>query len=75
MNNRNQQTGRAQAPAESPAPTYLNVFTVEEYERAARPPRSGPRSEQHSLTRKYSASQSNSRPFQSMADSCVATGR
>ena len=32
MNNRNQQTARAQAPAESPAPTYLNVFTVEEYE-------------------------------------------
>jgi hypothetical protein len=33
MNNRNQQTARAPAPAESPALTYLNVFTVEEYER------------------------------------------
>jgi hypothetical protein len=33
MNNRNQpQTARATAPAESTAPTYLNVFTVEEYE-------------------------------------------
>lgn len=28
MNNRNQQTARAAAPAEAPAPTYLNVFTV-----------------------------------------------
>jgi hypothetical protein len=33
MNNRNQQTARVTAPAEAPAPTYLNVFTVEEYER------------------------------------------
>jgi hypothetical protein len=33
MNNRNQQTARATAPAESVGPTYLNVFTVEEYER------------------------------------------
>jgi hypothetical protein len=32
MNNRNQQTARSTAPAEAPAPTYLNVFTVEEYE-------------------------------------------
>jgi hypothetical protein len=32
MNNRNQQTARTTAPAETPAPTYLNVFTVEEYE-------------------------------------------
>ena len=32
MNNRNQQTARTPAPAESTAPTYLNVFTVEEYE-------------------------------------------
>jgi hypothetical protein len=32
MNNRNQQTAKVQAAAESPAPTYLNVFTVEEYE-------------------------------------------
>ncbi len=32
MNNRNQQTARTTAPAEAPAPTYLNVFTVEEYE-------------------------------------------
>jgi hypothetical protein len=32
MNNRNQQTARVAAPAETPAPTYLNVFTVEEYE-------------------------------------------
>jgi len=32
MNNRNQQTARVTAPAESTAPTYLNVFTVEEYE-------------------------------------------
>jgi hypothetical protein len=33
MNNRNQpQTARGTAPAEAPAPTYLNVFTVEEYE-------------------------------------------
>ena len=34
MNNRNQtQTARTTAPAEATAPTYLNVFTVEEYER------------------------------------------
>jgi hypothetical protein len=32
MNNRNQQTARGPAPAEAPAPNYLNVFTVEEYE-------------------------------------------
>ena len=32
MNNRNQQTARVPAPAETMAPTYLNVFTVEEYE-------------------------------------------
>ena len=33
MNNRNQpQTARTTAPAEATAPTYLNVFTVEEYE-------------------------------------------
>jgi hypothetical protein len=32
MNNRNQQTARATVPAEATAPTYLNVFTVEEYE-------------------------------------------
>jgi hypothetical protein len=33
MNNRNQpQTVRATAPAEATAPTYLNVFTVEEFE-------------------------------------------
>jgi hypothetical protein len=32
MNNRNQQTTRATAPAETSAPSYLNVFTVEEYE-------------------------------------------
>jgi len=32
MNNRNQQTARVPAPAEAPAHTYLNVFTVEEYE-------------------------------------------
>jgi hypothetical protein len=32
MNNRNQQTARGTAPAEAPAHTYLNVFTVEEYE-------------------------------------------
>jgi len=32
MNNRNQQTARSTAPAEATAPTYLNVFTVEEYE-------------------------------------------
>ena len=33
MNNRNQpQTARGPAPAEATAPTYLNVFTVEEYE-------------------------------------------
>jgi hypothetical protein len=33
MNNRNQQTARTPAPAEATAPTYLNVFTVEEYRR------------------------------------------
>jgi hypothetical protein len=43
MNNRNQQTSRNPAPVQAPAPvqqslpasasTYLNVFTVEEYER------------------------------------------
>ena len=32
MNNRNQNAARVQAPAEAQAPTYLNVFTVEEYE-------------------------------------------
>jgi hypothetical protein len=32
MNNRNQQTARTTAPADEPAHTYLNVFTVEEYE-------------------------------------------
>jgi hypothetical protein len=32
MNNRNQQTARVAAPAEGTARTYLNVFTVEEYE-------------------------------------------
>jgi hypothetical protein len=32
MNNRNQQTGRVTAPAETPGHTYLNVFTVEEFE-------------------------------------------
>jgi hypothetical protein len=32
MNNRNQQTVRSTAPADEPARTYLNVFTVEEYE-------------------------------------------
>ena len=33
MNNRNQQTTSATTPAVATAPTYLNVFTVEEYER------------------------------------------
>jgi hypothetical protein len=34
MNNRNQNQNRQQALAPTPAPaTYLNVFTVEEYER------------------------------------------
>jgi hypothetical protein len=33
MNNRNHQTAGVTAPAEATAPTYLNVFTVEEYER------------------------------------------
>jgi hypothetical protein len=32
MNNRNQQTNHTPAPAAAPSPTYLNVFTVEEYE-------------------------------------------
>jgi hypothetical protein len=32
MSNRNQQIARGPAPAEAPAHTYLNVFTVEEYE-------------------------------------------
>jgi hypothetical protein len=32
MNNRNQQTVSAAAPAGATAATYLNVFTVEEYE-------------------------------------------
>ena len=32
MNNRNQQTARGPAPADAPALTYLNVFTVEEFE-------------------------------------------
>ena len=32
MNNRDQQTVRSTAPAEAPSLTYLNVFTVEEYE-------------------------------------------
>jgi hypothetical protein len=33
MNNRNQQTARVPAPAEACSLMYLNVFTVEEYER------------------------------------------
>jgi hypothetical protein len=37
MNNRNQQTNRAPAPVQQSLPasasTYLNVFTVDEYER------------------------------------------
>jgi hypothetical protein len=33
MNNRNQLTGRVSEPVEATAPTYFNVFTVEEYER------------------------------------------
>jgi hypothetical protein len=34
MNNRNQNQARLPVePATAPAPTYLNVFTVEEYER------------------------------------------
>jgi hypothetical protein len=37
MNNRNQQTTRATAPTEAPTPTYLNVFTVEEYESNGKP--------------------------------------
>ncbi len=36
MNNRNQQSNRGPAPVQQslpgPTPTYLNVFTVEEYE-------------------------------------------
>lgn len=32
MNNRNQQTARVPAPTETPTLTYLNVFTVEEFE-------------------------------------------
>ena len=32
MNNRNQHTGRVSEPLEATAPTYLNVFTVEEFE-------------------------------------------
>ena len=32
MNNRNQHTGGVSEPPEAPAPTYLNVFTVEEFE-------------------------------------------
>ena len=32
MNNRNQQTARSTAPAEASSLTYLNVFTVEEFE-------------------------------------------
>ena len=39
MNNRNQQTARVTAPAESSAPTYLNVFTVEEFERNGKTPK------------------------------------
>jgi hypothetical protein len=36
MNNRNQQTARVPTPAEATALTYLNVFSVEEYERDGR---------------------------------------
>jgi hypothetical protein len=32
MNNRNQQTARAPAPAEASSLAFLNVFTVEEFE-------------------------------------------
>jgi hypothetical protein len=32
MNNRNQQTARSTAPAEASTLTYLNVFTMEEFE-------------------------------------------
>jgi hypothetical protein len=41
MNNRNQQTARVTAPAEPTAPTYLNVFTVEEYESSGTAKRNG----------------------------------
>jgi hypothetical protein len=37
MNNRNQQTNHTPAPAAVPSPTYLNVFTVEEYEANGKP--------------------------------------
>jgi hypothetical protein len=41
MNNRNQQTNRAPAPVQqslpAPGPTYLSVFTVEEYENNGKP--------------------------------------
>ena len=57
MYNRNQQTARSTTPAESPGLTYLNVFTVEEYEKAtARPERNGPRSVPPSPTRRDLAS-------------------
>jgi hypothetical protein len=60
MNNRNQQqTNRTPAPTPASAPTYLNVFTVEEYESNGKPANAGPKSAPPSLTRKAQASASN----------------
>ena len=58
MNNRNQQTNHTPAPAAVPSPTYLNVFTVEEYEANGKPKRNGRASALHSRTRKAAASAS-----------------
>jgi hypothetical protein len=59
MNNRNQQTARTPAPAEATAPTYLNVFTVEEFESNGKTKRNGRASAPPSRTRKAWDSRSN----------------
>jgi hypothetical protein len=66
MNNRNQQTARVAAPAEAPAHTYLNVFTVEEYERDGKTQKRWTKIGQRSRIRTVSGSLSNSKPSRLM---------
>ena len=62
MNNRNQNQRTlipSPPPAAAPAATYLNVFTVEEYESNGKPKRNGPGSAPPSRIRKVRAFPSN----------------
>ena len=60
MNNRNQNQNRqiqAPLPASPPTPaTYLNVFTVEEYERDGKAQKRWTKMEQHFLIRRVAGS-------------------